>query len=100
METTRDRSRIGKGKPGPGRPKGGRNKLALEAEKMVDEAWHKLGGADFIVRCAQEPKNVPAVLSLFGRRVRQKVEVSVTNWSSIVDGVNRARDEASARGGA
>jgi len=79
--------------PKGGRPKGSRNKLAVEAETMIDEAWKKLGGSEFLVKCARDPKNIPAVLSLFGRRVRQKVELSGgLTWTQIVDQVNRAQE--------
>jgi hypothetical protein len=86
---------------GHGRPRGARNKLALEAEAMLDEAWNKLGGAEFLVKCVTDSrgrldrssKNIPALLALFGRRVRTRVDVNVTTWAEIIDEAARSAEQ-------
>lgn len=49
---------IGKGTPGPGRPKGSVNKTTAVAKDMIALAAEKLGGVDRIVAWAKEaPEN-------------------------------------------
>jgi len=73
-----------------GRPPGARDKLAVEAEEMLDEAWKKLGGADYIVRCGQNEKHVPAVLALFGKRIRARVDVDIPAGGTLAQLVEAA----------
>lgn len=53
-----ERNGIGKGTPGPGRPKGAVNKTTAVAKDMIAHAAEKLGGVDRMVAWAQEaPEN-------------------------------------------
>lgn len=53
-----ERNGIGKGTPGPGRPKGVVNKTTAVAKDMIAHAAEKLGGVDRMVAWAQEaPEN-------------------------------------------
>lgn len=45
---------IGKGKPGPGRPKGALNKTTLVAKEAIATAAEQLGGTERLVAWAQE----------------------------------------------
>lgn len=47
---------IGKGTPGPGRPKGSANKTTRLAKDAIAEAAERLGGADRLVEWVQEDK--------------------------------------------
>ena len=52
---------IGKGTPGPGRPKGSVNKTTAAAKDMIAQAAERLGGVDRIVEWAQaDPENEKA----------------------------------------
>jgi hypothetical protein len=53
-----ENNRIGKGKPGPGRPKGSPNRVQKAAKDAIEEAAHLLGGVDRLVEWAREaPEN-------------------------------------------
>lgn len=45
---------IGKGTPGPGRPKGSRNKSTQAAKKLIQAVADGLGGADRMLAWTQE----------------------------------------------
>ena len=47
-------NKITGGKPGPGRPKGSRNKVTAAAKDAIAEAAEKLGGTNRIVSWAKE----------------------------------------------
>ena len=47
-------NKITGGKPGPGRPKGSRNKVTAAAKDAIAEAAEKLGGTNRIVSWARE----------------------------------------------
>jgi len=51
---TKENTRIGKGKPGPGRPPGAQNKLTATVKMMVLGALGKLGGEQWLVRMAKK----------------------------------------------
>lgn len=60
VKQTRE-NRIGKGKAGPGRPKGVPNKTTQAAKDAIADAADKLGGTDRLVAWAKEnPKNESA----------------------------------------
>lgn len=56
---------IGKGLPGPGRPKGKPNKLTRDVKEMVLTALNDAGGAEYLRR--QADKNPGAFLVLVGK---------------------------------
>lgn len=55
------------GGPGPGRPKGSKNKTPALIREMVSEALNKAGGVDYLVDRAKDPKTAGAFLSLVGK---------------------------------
>jgi hypothetical protein len=64
-------NRIGKGKPGPGRPKGSVNKATKAIKEMVIEALDKAGGVDYLL--AQSRDNPTAFLTLVGKTLPLQV---------------------------
>ena len=58
-------SRIGKGKAGPGRPKGVPNKHTTAVKDMILQALSQSGGIDYLVKQADE--NPTAFLTLVGK---------------------------------
>jgi FixJ family two-component response regulator len=58
-------NQIGKGKAGPGRPKGVPNKATAAVKDMVLAALNKAGGEDYLVE--QSEKNPTAFLTLVGK---------------------------------
>ena len=58
---------IGKGTPGPGRPKGVPNKASKELKEMILEALDGVGGVEYLERKANDPKTAGAFLSLIGK---------------------------------
>lgn len=60
-----DENGIGKGKPGPGRPKGVPNKTTKAIKEMVLAALDKAGGEDYLLEQAE--KNPTAFLTLVGK---------------------------------
>lgn len=53
-----DKKQIGKGKAGPGRPKGSVNKTTAAAKDVISRAAEELGGKDRLVAWAREaPEN-------------------------------------------
>ncbi len=58
-------NRIGKGKAGPGRPKGIPNKQTTALKEMILQALGTAGGIDYLVQQSQE--NPTAFLTLVGK---------------------------------
>lgn len=56
---------IGKGRPGPGRPKGIPNKTTTAIKEMVVEALQEAGGIVYLLE--QSEKNPTAFLTLVGK---------------------------------
>lgn len=56
---------IGKGTPGPGRPKGSLNRENKQLREMILQALERNGGVDYLAVQAQ--KNPKAFLALLGR---------------------------------
>lgn len=83
--------------PGPGRPKGCKNKWTAQVREMVLTELSEAGGVDYLVKQAEE--NPGAFLALIGkiipREVNAKVEGVVINWP-LKDGVGpvERQDEA------
>lgn len=68
------KNKIGQGKPGPGRPKGVRNKTTTAIKEMIVQALDKKGGVDYLVKQADE--NPTAFLTLVGKVLPMQVEGS------------------------
>lgn len=58
-------NKIGKGKPGPGRPKGAPNKQTTAIKEMIIAALDKAGGVDYLE--AQSRENPVAFMGLVGK---------------------------------
>ena len=56
---------IGSGKPGPGRPKGSKNKTSAALREQILAALDKVGGVDYLAKLAIE--NSSAYASLLGK---------------------------------
>jgi hypothetical protein len=56
---------IGKGKAGPGRPKGVPNKATAAIKDMIVQALDKAGGVDYLI--TQSEENPTAFLTLVGK---------------------------------
>jgi hypothetical protein len=54
---------IGKGKPGPGRPKGVPNKVTLAAKEAIHEAFEQMGGIEALVTWANKGDNAKVFYS-------------------------------------
>lgn len=67
MRFTNMEKRIGTGKPGPGRPKGSKDKLTRDAKQAFQYAFDKLGGADKLADWAQD--NTTDFYKLFARMI-------------------------------
>ena len=50
LQTTNKPRRVGDGTPGPGRPKGSKNKSTLQIKEAFLEAFNELGGVPALVR--------------------------------------------------
>ena len=57
--------RIGEGRPGPGRPKGSKNRTTLQLRELVLKALDMVGGEQYLARLAVE--NSSAYASLLGK---------------------------------
>lgn len=68
---------IGKGKPGPGRPKGIPNKTTTALKEMILQALDKKGGVEYLERQADE--NPTAFLTLIGKVLPMTVAGDASN---------------------
>lgn len=58
---------------GMGRPKGSTNKATKELKEMILEALDSAGGAEYLVRKANDPRTASAFLSLIGKVLPMQV---------------------------
>ncbi len=65
MSDVKKTNEIGKGKPGPGRPKGVVNKVTADVKAMILEALDGAGGAAYLQSQARE--NPAAFMTLVGK---------------------------------
>lgn len=87
-------NRIGKGKAGPGRPKGVPNKTTAALKDMILGALDKSGGVDYLVRQAEE--NPGPFLSLVGKVLPMTVAGTGEGGShqiTVITGVPRAKPD-------
>jgi hypothetical protein len=57
----------GEKRPGQGRPKGCINKNNQLIRDMIAEALNEVGGVDYLMDCATDPKTKAAFLGLIGK---------------------------------
>lgn len=57
----------GEKRPGQGRPKGALNKNNQQIRDMIAQALDGVGGVDYLMDCAQDPKTKSAFLGLIGK---------------------------------
>lgn len=62
---------IGKGKAGPGRPKGVQNKTTIALKEAILEALNAAGGVDYLV--TQSRDNPTAFMTLLGKVLPMQV---------------------------
>lgn len=67
MTTPSTAFKKGEKKPGQGRPKGVLNKNNQQIRDMIAEALDGVGGVDYLMDCAQDPKTKAAFLGLIGK---------------------------------
>jgi hypothetical protein len=65
MSAVKETSKIGEGKPGPGRPKGVPNKQTAQVKEMILAALDKAGGVDYLA--AQAAESPAAFMTLVGK---------------------------------
>ena len=65
VKKTTQKHRVGDGTPGPGRPKGSKNKITTDVKEMVLAALHEAGGAEYLL--AQAKTNPNAFMTLVGK---------------------------------
>jgi len=86
---------IGKGTPGPGRPKGIPNKTTRAVKEMLLEALEKAGGVKYLVKQAAE--NPAAFMSLLGKTIPLSGDLNVNHdWADFLTAA-RARFAAEHR---
>ena len=74
---------IGKGQPGPGRPKGIPNKNTKLIKDMIAEALEKAGGVKYLVKQATE--NPAAFLTLIGKTIPLSGDLNVNHeWADLL----------------
>lgn len=71
--------KTGSGGPraGAGRPKGSPNKLTQTVKQALEEAFHGVGGAEYLMRQAAE--NPTAFMTLIGKLIPAQVQQEITN---------------------
>lgn len=80
---------IGKGKPGPGRPKGLPNKTTQAIKDAIVEAFEKAGGVEYLVKLATEdPKTF---CGLVGKVIPLQVEGTGADGEIVFRTVYEAR---------
>jgi hypothetical protein len=74
---------IGKGKPGPGRPKGVPNKNTRVVKEMVLEALDKAGGVAYLL--SQATENPTAFLTLIGKTIPLSGDLNINHdWTELL----------------
>lgn len=79
---TRDNSRIGAGKPGPGRPKGVRNRMSEARTDEILETFERLGGIEHMVSWAA--KNPTEFYRLYGKLLPKEVKAEHSGGLDVV----------------
>lgn len=66
-------------KPGPGRPKGTLNKNNAMIRDMIVQALDGVGGVQYLMECATDPKSRSAFLGLIGKVMPVQVQGDPSN---------------------
>ena len=76
---------------GRGRKKGELNKYTRAIKEMVEEALHRAGGVDYLVKQAE--KNPVAFMGLVGKLMPRKIdaEISIFTGEDLVDRLQEGR---------
>ena len=74
-------------KPGPGRPKGSKNKLTVDIKRMVQTALTNAGGVEYLTQQARE--NPKAFLPLVARLLPTRVEGDAENPLRVIHSIKR-----------
>lgn len=67
----------GEKRPNQGRPKGTLNKNNQLIRDMISEALHNVGGVEYLMDCATDPKTKAAFLGLIGKVMPVQVQADV-----------------------
>ena len=73
--------------PGPGRPKGSRNKLTVDIKRMVQTALTNAGGVEYLTQQARE--NPKAFLPLVAKLLPTRVEGDSDNPLRVIHSIKR-----------
>ncbi len=76
-------NQIGKGKPGPGRPKGIPNKQTTQLKEMILAALDASGGVDYLVKQAEE--NPGPFMALVGKVLPLQVAGAGDDGQHVVE---------------
>ena len=71
------RPNSGGSRAGAGRPKGVPNKLTRTVKEAIEQAFHGVGGAQYLMEQAQQ--NPQAFMTLLGKIIPAQVQQEVTN---------------------
>lgn len=82
--------------PGPGRPKGSRDKVTRDVKAMILAALDGAGGVDYLIERALDPKTAPAFLALLAKVVPMTVAGTGPDGGLVVEIVRYASDANSA----
>jgi len=88
---------IGKGTPGPGRPKGVPNKVTRDMREIVREAFERAGGVDYLV--TQADVNPKAFMAILAKLLPNTVEVDPTDGVRVAERMREARERMRAERG-
>ena len=84
---------IGKGTPGPGRPKGVPNKLTANAKEAFQMAFEKLGGWERMAQWAEaDPDNLKTFFTLYARLIPNDITTGGDKLPTII--INRPAPNA------
>lgn len=83
---------VGKGKPGPGRPKGSQNKITRDMREMMWQAFENKGGVSYLEEQADE--NPKAFMTLLAKMIPNTVEVDPTDGVRVAERMREARARA------
>ena len=90
-----DKPQIGKGLPGPGRPKGSKDKIPQQVAEMVAEALTEVGGVQYFIDKAEtEPK---AFMALCGKLMPKDVNLTMTVDNATLEILQQRRSQLAER---
>jgi hypothetical protein len=81
VKQTAENSRIGQGKPGPGRPRGSANRLTRAAKEAFGLAFEKLGGIKALTEWGEE--NRTEFYKLYARLIPTEQHIASPDGTPI-----------------